>query len=117
MTRILQQICQPLGVFFIVLLGASESFARNDLESEVRKVRGAVETCLKDQRDNCVIENATKILSSSLLSDHILKSDPLALEWYVKVFSKATYRAADSGRAIFKRFMVENGIWTLEVHS
>ena len=93
------------------------AFSSADKEAEVRKVRNAVETCLKQRRANCVIENTTKILSSSGLSGHILDSDPLALDWYIKVFSKATYDTANEGRAIFKRYMVENGIWTLEMHS
>lgn len=111
--RILPAFALLLG---ICLAGPSVAYAE-DVSTYLAEQKIAAEKCVEQNRDICVISVATGILSSSKYLEPLMANDPLLVDWYVRVFTKASYNTASVGRPSFRKFMSENADWALALHN
>lgn len=87
------------------------------LQEDLRDLKKSTETCVESQRHICVIGSTTQVLTSSKNLEYLFETDPDIVEWYVRVFQRASFEVAKSGRAPFRKFMTENATWALDFHS
>ncbi|GLQ34772.1 hypothetical protein GCM10007939_10550 [Amylibacter marinus] len=88
-----------------------------DLQGDLSKLKIKTETCVEKQRNLCVVSASTQVLTSSRNLEHLFKNDPELVEWYVKIFQKASFEVAKDGRAPYRKFLSENATWALDFHS
>jgi hypothetical protein len=106
---------------FMTVLGlAAGCFATPsvaDLGADLSKFKIKTEGCVESGRNVCVVATSTQILTSSRNLKYLFDADPDLVEWYVRIFQRASFEVAATGRPSFRKFLTENATWALDFHS
>jgi hypothetical protein len=100
---------------FVLAFSGTPSSA--GLESDLADLKKTAETCVESGRNVCVVSTSTQVLTSSRNLEYLFAADPDLVEWYVRIFQRASFEVAKEGRPVFRKFLTENATWALDFHS